>query len=551
MLAGLGVLALTAFATPASARWSAGGTGSGSTVVATMPGANQPSGSVSGQTVTVTWTQSTFLGARLGTYLGGGYTVKRYPQGGSTPTVPNAGCATTISGAGATLQCVEAGVPHGSWQYSVTPLLNTFTGPESTKSATVAVAPPAPALNSVAAQNPAGGQTTGAIQVSWSAVAGATGYNVYRRTTGAFDDASPLNGATPIATTSYSDPGAGLSGGTTYRYVVRAVAGSPSAESASSSELNATAIARPAAPAGVAATAVAGAQVSVGWSSVAGVTGYNVYRRASGTYDFSSPLNAGTPVAPVTYLDTTSSNATTYRYTIRAVITGAGGAQVESLDGTESAAVIADGVAPAVPTAASVTSGGPIWGTATCSVTSGTRYINTAGQAAVGVSATIAAPEAGQSVVFSATSTGSTPVAATVAAGGTSVSTSLNLTSLLPGAVTLTARTKDAAGNLSASLSPPNPILKDVSVPALTATYSGGLLGLDPHVSGASECGATVVATKAAGGNVGATWSTTIASGTAYNIGVEGPLLGLGSVTYSVVATSRAGNPSATVTDSG
>ncbi|MGH2840522.1 MAG: hypothetical protein ACRDKY_06830 [Solirubrobacteraceae bacterium] len=551
-LATLCILALAAFATTASAHWSATGSGSGAGAAATMPTGSEPSGSVSVQDVTVSWAQSDFRGSPLGSYLGGGYTLKRYPLGGSTPVTPNASCATTISGAATTLQCVEAGVPYGSWQYTVTPLLNTFTGDESAKSATVAVVTAAPTLTTVTAQNPADGEGTGAIQASWSAVAGATGYNIYRRTTGAFDYSSPLNGATPIATTSYTDPGAGLTGGTTYRYVVRAVAGSPSAESASSSELNATAIARPAAPGGVTATAIAGAQVSVAWSSVAGVIGYNVYRRTSaGAYNFSSRLNGATPVAATTYTDTTSVNATTYHYTVRAVISGAAGAQVESLDGTESAAVTADGVAPPAPTAVSVTSGGPIWGSATCSVTSGTRYINAAGQAAVGISATIAAPEAGETVVFSATSSGSTPVTATVAAGSTSVSTSLNLTSLNAGTMTVTARTKDAAGNLSATLGPTNTIIKDVTVPALTATYSGGFLGLDPHISGTSECGATIVATKTAGGNVGAQFSMTIASGTSYTLSVEGPLVGLGSVTYSVTSTDRAGNTSNAVITSG
>lgn len=545
------VLALAAFAPPAAAYWSGGGSGSGTGAVATMPAGGQPSGSVSGQAVTVTWTQSTFAGTTLGSRSGGGYALTRYAQGGAVPTTPNASCATTIGGAAATLQCVESGVPYGSWQYTVTPLLSSFTGDEGAKSATVAVATAAPTLISVTAQNPTGAQTTGSIAATWSAVPGATGYNIYRRTTGSFDYSSPLNGATPITTSSFPDPGAGLTG-TTYRYVVRALAGSPAAESASSAELSATAISRPAAPTGVTATAMAGAQVSVGWSSVAGVAGYNVYRRtAAGAYDYSAPLNGVTPVAGTTYTDTSSVDATVYRYTVRAVIIGAGSAQVESADATESAAVTADGTAPPVPTAASVTSGGPVWADTSCSVASGTRYINIAGQAAVGVSATVAAPEAGESVVFSATSAGSTPVTATESAAGTSVSTTLNLTSLLAGTVTVTARTRDAAGNLSATITPTNPIIKDVTPPPLTAKYTAGVLfiGLKPTVSGASECGATVVATKTSGGNTGATRST-IASGTgAYSMDVEGPLLG--SVTYSVVSTDPAGNPSDAVITSG
>lgn len=177
-----------------------------------MPTGQMPAATAAGQSVTITWPQSTFLGAPLGSYAGGGYTVKRHAEGGSIPLTPNAGCATTIGGAAATLQCVETGVPYGRWQYTITPSLSSsFTGDTSAQSATVGVATAAP------------GEAIGAIQLSWSAVAGATGYNVYRRTAGAFDFALPLNGSTPLGATAYSDPGAGLTGATTYRYVLRAV----------------------------------------------------------------------------------------------------------------------------------------------------------------------------------------------------------------------------------------------------------------------------------------------------------------------------------------
>ena len=141
------LIALCALATfgpaaTAEAYWRAGGSGSGSGSAATMPTANQPSASASARSVTVTWTQSTFQGSRLGSYGGGGYKLKRYAQGSSTAVTPSANCATTISGTTETLQCVEAGVPYGDWQYSATPQLNSFSGGESAKSAAVTVAAP-------------------------------------------------------------------------------------------------------------------------------------------------------------------------------------------------------------------------------------------------------------------------------------------------------------------------------------------------------------------------------------------------------------------------
>ncbi len=56
---------------------------------------------------------------------------------------------------------------------------------------------------------------------------------------------------------------------------------------------------------------------------------------------------------------------------------------------------------------------------------------------------------------------------------------------------------------------------------------------------------------KVAGGNIGALFTTTMASGTSYTLSVEGPLLGLSSVSYDATSTDRAGDVSPTVTASG
>ena len=442
-LVALCMLTTLVFAAPAGAYWRAGGAGVGSGIVATMPAGNQPSATVSAQSVTVTWTQSTIQGNRIGSVSGGGYTLRRYAQGSGTGATPNASCATTISGSTATLQCVEAGVPYGSWQYTVKPVLDTFTGDEGTKSATVVVAPAAPSLTTVAAQNPTAGQTTGDVQVTWGSVTGATGYNIYRRASaGSYNFSAPLNGVTPYTSgTTYTDSGAGLTGGTTYDYVVRAVAASPVVESASSNEKGDTAIARPAAPSGaVTAVATVGAHIDVMWSSVAGAAGYNVYRRTSaGSYNFATPLNGATAFAGTTYHDLTATDATTYFYVVRTAITGAGAAQVESVSSSESNSVTADGTAPPAPTLLTVTSGGNVVPLVLCSVAAGTRYVNNAGKAAVGVTATIATAESGETVLFTATTPGSTAVTKTVAASGTSVSTTMDLSTLLDGTVTLSA----------------------------------------------------------------------------------------------------------------
>jgi hypothetical protein len=170
LLAGLCALALLALAAPAQAYWQAPGAGTGSAVSATMPTAGTPTAAVSGRNVTVTWAQNTFQGDRLGSYAGGGYKLKRYAPGSSTPVSPNASCATTIGGTGPTLECVETEVPAGDWQYTATPVLNTFTGNEGSRSATVtlAVSPPAnselPVISGTARQ----GQTLSTSTGTWA-----------------------------------------------------------------------------------------------------------------------------------------------------------------------------------------------------------------------------------------------------------------------------------------------------------------------------------------------------------------------------------------------
>jgi len=82
----------------------------------------------------------TLAGSNLGALTGGGYLVNRYASSGGGAITPNANCAAAVSGSGASLSCTENGVPDGSWQYTITPALNGWRGPESLKSSTVTVA---------------------------------------------------------------------------------------------------------------------------------------------------------------------------------------------------------------------------------------------------------------------------------------------------------------------------------------------------------------------------------------------------------------------------
>lgn len=330
------ILAGLACATPASATWTGGGDGTGTASTASMPTGATPTATASERNVTVIWSQNAFVGSTLGA-RGGGYTLQRYAEASTTPITPGAPCAGTITGTAATLSCVEANVPYGRWQYRVTPVIGSFVGTQGPLGAVVAVVLAAPVLTAVTAQNPAAGATNGPVAISWEAVGGATGYNLFRRVSGgSYDVAAPLNGATPLTTTMYSDTTGTAS--RTYDYVVRAVASPPATVSADSNQRSAQVIARPAAPAGaVTATPGVGGAVAVAWSASSDATGYNVYRRTeAGAFDYATPLNGATPLAATSFSDTTAATGTTYRYVVRGLIIGAGGVQVQSADSLQS-----------------------------------------------------------------------------------------------------------------------------------------------------------------------------------------------------------------------
>lgn len=217
----------------ASAYWTDSGGGSGTASTATMPAGPTPTVSASGTTVTVSFTQVQVVGMNLGLYGLGGYQIKRYPAVAGAGVSPAAGtCAALVTGAAGTLSCTETGTPRGDWKHTVTPILGSWTGAESAKSATVVIAPD-PASNLDVERAPAA-----KMEFEWDPGAGATGYNVYRRTTsGSYNFAAPLNGGTPVAGTTYTDTTS--VSGTSYNYVVRSVvigSGGQQIESANSNE---------------------------------------------------------------------------------------------------------------------------------------------------------------------------------------------------------------------------------------------------------------------------------------------------------------------------
>ena len=115
----------------AQASWPGNGSGVGASQARTMPAGNVPSGTVAGNSVTLTWTASTFAG-------GGAvpsYVVRRFNSVTSAEAAVLADCAGLVSAT----TCTENGVPVGTWRYTVTPAAGAWRGTQSAQSAVITV----------------------------------------------------------------------------------------------------------------------------------------------------------------------------------------------------------------------------------------------------------------------------------------------------------------------------------------------------------------------------------------------------------------------------
>jgi hypothetical protein len=116
----------------AGAAWALTRSGPGAAKAKTLAAGSQPTASVQGHKVTVTWTATSFT-------TGGaaqGYVIRRYNVATGIGVGATNGCSGTLT----VLTCTETGVVSGSWQYTVTPTAGTnWRGPEGPKSAVVVV----------------------------------------------------------------------------------------------------------------------------------------------------------------------------------------------------------------------------------------------------------------------------------------------------------------------------------------------------------------------------------------------------------------------------
>jgi fibronectin type 3 domain-containing protein len=288
-------------------QFAAGGQVNGNNAAPSTP--TQVTATASGQTIQVNW--SAVAGADS-------YNVYRGTVSGQEQLLVNV----------ATASFSDPNLPADgtTYYYTVTAVnANGESAQSSEVSATPVAAPGAPA----APVGPTATPSDSTVSLSWSAVAGADSYNVYRSTASGQEQ-----WVANVTTNSFVDTG--LTNGTTYFYTV--TAGTGNLESGFSTEVSAAPgapaapvdpITTPAAPVDLTATP-SDSTVSLSWSAVAGADSYNVYRStASGQEQWV------TNVTDPSYVDTDVAGGTIYYYTVTA-----GNGDLESGFSNEASATI-------------------------------------------------------------------------------------------------------------------------------------------------------------------------------------------------------------------
>jgi predicted phage tail protein len=181
---------------------------------------------------------------------------------------------------------------------------------------------------------------------------------VYQGTTAGGEDPTPVNAA-PLAADASSFDVTGLTNGTTYFFVVKAV--NAIAEGAASNEASATPSATATVPgAPTALTATAGdSTATLNWTAPisdggSAITGYNVYEGTSAGGEGTTPVNAAPLAADASSFDVPGlTNGTTYFFTVKAINAIGEGAPSNEASATPTGAA----TAPDAPVALTATPG--------------------------------------------------------------------------------------------------------------------------------------------------------------------------------------------------
>ncbi len=258
--------------------------------------------SVSGSSVTVSWTAATDDTGVTG------YDVYRSSTSGFTPS------GATLVGSTSSTSFGDTSVPVGTWYYVV--IAGDAAGNHSDPSAqTSAVVLPPPDTTAPSAPTGVSGSAVGhAVTVTWTASTddtAVTGYDVYRGTSAGFTANSSSKVGTTAGTT-FNDPSV-ATGTVFYKVIAFDAATNRSDASAASAAVVVPDVDAPTTPTGLAVTA-SGTTANAVWNASSdnvGVTGYDVYRSTTSGFTPDGSTKVGT-TATTSFSDPSLPSGTYY-----------------------------------------------------------------------------------------------------------------------------------------------------------------------------------------------------------------------------------------------
>ncbi|MDX2003213.1 MAG: T9SS type A sorting domain-containing protein [Chitinophagales bacterium] len=172
----------------------------------------------------------------------------------------------------------------------------------------------------------ASGITTTAGTISWSAVSGATSYNLQYKL-------STASTYTTVAVTGTNFSLSGLTAGTTYNYQVQAVCASGASAYSTTASFTTLSEGGCGTPGSLASSGITASGATVSWSAVSGATSYNLQYKLSSASTFTTVSVTGT-----SYAFTGLAASSTYNYQVQAVCGGTTGSYAALASFTTSAA---------------------------------------------------------------------------------------------------------------------------------------------------------------------------------------------------------------------
>jgi len=255
-------------------------------------------------TVPVTVGQTELFVASINYGADGTDTVNLYMNpstlGGTAPTTPSVTYTTTNSLA------FESLTYYGGTGYNMSSLDEIRLG-----TSFAAVTPAAPVVIPTVPASLTATPGSGSVTLSWTAVSGATSYNVYQSTTSGGEGSAPV--AIGITGTTYT--ATGLTNGKPYYFEVAAV------NSAGIGAISSEATATPSYMAGlpgvpVLAASAGNGQATLSWTAASGASSYNIYEATAAGGEGSTPIATG--ITDTSYTATGLTNETTYFFQVSA-----------------------------------------------------------------------------------------------------------------------------------------------------------------------------------------------------------------------------------------